>query len=562
MLTKVERNQSHDLVEKIGSDILLDELLKQKVELIFGYPGGAALPIYDSLYRKARLNILFRHEQGAVHAAEGYAKVSGKPGVVIVTSGPGATNTVTGLADAKADSVPLIVFTSQVTTTALGTNAFQEVNIVEISKPITKKSYQVRDINDLAPTIIKAFELATSGRPGPVLVDLPKNILTARTKQATASFVSKMGNSYRIPVDLINELKQARRPLLLIGGGIPNEKTAAIRQLVQRCHLPVVSSMLGLGIISNDCPLFLGMAGMHGTYAANMALAKCDFLLNIGSRFDDRLATKPKEFAPHAKIAHVDIDPHELNKIIQTDFKILADARVVIDQLNELLDEPLDINSWLQQVKQWKKDFPYHYRIQKGVIKPQQIVEKIGKLTHGKAIVVTDVGQHQMWVAQYYPFSLPHQLITSGGLGTMGFGLPAAIGAKFAASQATVVLFVGDGGLQMTIEELDVIKQYNLNIKIILLNNHALGMVRQWQDLFYEKRRSKTIFIHQPDFVGIAKSYGLKSLRLNPDNWEKTLADAFSQPQTVFIEVPIPQQENVKPMIAPGTANHELMGFK
>lgn len=566
MLGQLKKDSAVNSIKKMGADLLLQELVKQKVKVVFGYPGGAVLPLYDAIYRNSFHNILVRHEQGAIHSAEGFAKSTGEVGVAFVTSGPGATNAITGIADAKSDSVPLVVFTGQVATTVLGTNAFQEAKIIEITKPITKASLQVTVAKQLPEVVRRAFKLAVNGRPGPVVVDLPKNVMTESVSDSTN--LSEMSEnplkmSTAVRQKLVEKLQKSKKPILLIGGGILSANASReVRQFIEKYQIPVVSTLLGLGVVPKNEKLFLGMGGMHGTYAANMALSECDFLLNIGSRFDDRLATKPAEFAPKAWIAHLDIDPHELNKIIKADLAEVADAKDVFQQLLKADFELGPINQWYLQLRSWQKKYPYHYRRQEGVIKPQEVVEEVGRLTQSAAIVVTDVGQHQMWAAQYYPFSKPRQLITSGGLGTMGFGLPAAIGAKLANPQKTVVLFVGDGGFQMTLEELAVIKQYDLDLKIILINNHALGMVRQWQDLFYEKRRSQTIFDKQPNFLGIAQAYGIENLKLNPNNWKEALADAFSQKHCVLIEAPVPQLEEVTPMIAPGAPNHEMFGIK
>lgn len=566
MLGQLKKDAKVNSTKKMGADLLLEELVRQKVKVVFGYPGGAVLPLYDAIYRNSFHNILVRHEQGAVHAAEGFAKATGEIGVVFVTSGPGATNVITGIADAKSDSVPLVVFTGQVATTVLGTDAFQEAKIIEITKPITKASLQVTTAKQLPKIISEAFRLAVNGRPGPVVVDLPKNVMTEFVSNSTSlseTSENSVKMSETVREKLVEQFQKARKPVLLIGGGVLSANASQeVRRFVAKYQVPVVSTLLGLGIIPRDEELFLGMGGMHGTYAANMALAECDFLLNVGSRFDDRLATKPAEFAPKAWIAHLDIDPHELNKIITVDLAEVADAKLVFQELLRIDFKASSNDQWYVQLQEWKKRYPYHYQHQEGVIKPQELIEEVGKLTRSAAIVVTDVGQHQMWAAQYYPFCKPRQLITSGGLGTMGFGLPAAIGAKLANPKTPVVLFVGDGGFQMTLEELAVIKQYDLDLKIVLINNHALGMVRQWQDLFYEKRRSQTIFEKQPDFLGIAQAYEIESMKLNPNNWKKALADAFSQKHCVLIEAPVPQLEEVNPMIAPGSPNHEMFGIE
>ncbi|MFT9005033.1 MAG: biosynthetic-type acetolactate synthase large subunit [Liquorilactobacillus hordei] len=566
MLGQLKKDLAVNSTKKKGADLLLEELVKQRVKVVFGYPGGAVLPLYDAIYRNSFHNILVRHEQGAVHAAEGFAKSTGEIGVVFVTSGPGATNAITGIADAKSDSVPLVVFTGQVATTVLGTDAFQEAKIIEITKPITKASLQVTTAKQLPEIISEAFRLAVNGRPGPVVVDLPKNVMTEFVSNSTSlseTSENSVKMSETVREKIVEKLQTARKPVLLIGGGILSANASQeVRRFVAKHQIPVVSTLLGLGIMPRDEELFLGMGGMHGTYAANMALAECDFLLNVGSRFDDRLATKPAEFAPKAWIAHLDIDPHELNKIITVDLAEVADAKSVFQELLRIDFKEKSNDQWLVQLQDWKKRYPYHYQHQEGVIKPQELIEEVGKLTRSAAIVVTDVGQHQMWAAQYYPFCKPRQLITSGGLGTMGFGLPAAIGAKLANPKTPVVLFVGDGGFQMTLEELAVIKQYDLDLKIVLINNHALGMVRQWQDLFYEKRRSQTIFEKQPNFLGIAQAYEIESMKLNPNNWKEALADAFSQKHCVLIEAPVPQLEEVTPMIAPGSPNHEMFGIE
>ncbi|MHA8138031.1 biosynthetic-type acetolactate synthase large subunit [Lactobacillaceae bacterium Scapto_B20] len=554
-------------VKRTGADLLLEELVNQKVELVFGYPGGAVLPLYDSIYRNSFHHLLVRHEQGAVHAAEGYAKSTGNPGVVFVTSGPGATNAVTGIADANSDSVPLVVFTGQVATTALGTNAFQETDNVSITQTITKRRFQIRIASEMKNVIREAFATALSGRPGPVVIDLPKDVMQELSSNEATESKTTLSNSPIIDQNeltpLIQKLSKAKKPLLLLGGGVVSANaTDVARQFVDKYQLPVVTTLFGLGIIPSDNPLFIGMGGMHGNYAANMALSECDCLITIGSRFDDRLATKPDEFAPKAWKAHIDIDPYELNKIINVDFALVADAFSLFDLLIQADFALPSTNDWQQQLKQWQDQYPYHYQEEPGVIKPQAVIEEVGRLTHGDAIVVTDVGQHQMWTAQYYPFKNPRQLVTSGGLGTMGFGLPAAIGAKIANPDKEVVLFVGDGGFQMTLNELAVIKQNDLDIKIILLNNRALGMVMQWQDLFYQKRRSQTTFDDQPDFLQIAQAYGIKDVALDPDNWQETLAGVFASRNSTLAEVPIPQSEEVTPMIAPGEPNHRMIKIK
>ncbi|KRM97276.1 acetolactate synthase catalytic subunit [Liquorilactobacillus aquaticus DSM 21051] len=573
MLARREAKETGEVQElSTGSDVLLEMLKQQNVELIFGYPGGAVLPLYDAVYRQSFNNILVRHEQGAVHAAEGYAKATGKTGVVFVTSGPGATNAVTGIADAMLDSIPLVVFTGQVGCDAIGKDAFQEVDILSMTAPITKQNYQVHDVNSLPATIVEAFTVAISGRPGPVVIDLPKDVASGLPDD----FESKQLNVWKkqpvqqkrvvdegMMLKIREALFKAKKPLILAGGGvIAANAIPELRRFAHRFDLPVVSTLISLGVMPDTDSLFLGMGGMHGSYQANMAFYECDFLLNIGSRFDDRLATNASKFAPHACVAHIDIDDSELGKVITTEFSVAADARDALQWLltNTEKRPKEEHNMWLQQLNDWEKLHPKHYEEEMGSIKPQAVIEEVGKLTNNDATIVTDVGQHQMWVAQHYPFKRPHQIITSGGLGTMGFGLPAAIGAKLAVPEKEVVLFVGDGGIQMTVEELDVIREYDLNIKIVILNNKTLGMVRQWQDLFYEKRRSQTIFNGQPDFIKLAQAYGIKSLKLPLLHWRETLADVFAKKESAVVEADIPAFEQVYPMIAPGQPNQAMMG--
>lgn len=548
-----------------GSKALLDELTAQQVEVVFGYPGGAVIPLYDEVYQEKYHNILVRHEQGAAHAAEGYAKASGKTGVVFTTSGPGATNALTGIADAKLDSVPMVVFTGQVGRALIGTDAFQEVDIVSMAKAVTKATFQVLTPSELVPTVRKAFQIAQDGRPGPVLVDLPKDITTADvylpSRPAPVSETLPDDNQVQFQ-EVWETFKKAKKPLLLVGNGAAKEETSRlVREFVTKTQIPTVATLLGLGVLPSDDPNFLGMGGMHGSYAANQALSNCDFLLNLGSRFDDRLATKPSEFASQATIAHFDLDPHELGKIITTDYPVVTDAKVAMEWfVNASQSEPTDDHTaWLAQVQSWQSEYPFTYQKETGVMKPQAVIEAVSQATHGQAYVATDVGQHQMWVAQYYQFQQPSHLVTSGGLGTMGFGIPGAIGAKIAHPDQDVVLFLGDGGFQMTSEELDVIRENQLNVKVVMFNNHALGMVKQWQDLFFDQHRSRTVFADQPDFQKIVQGYGLDTYRLSPDNWQAELENALASPRAAFIEVEIPADENVFPMIPAGEANTNML---
>lgn len=549
-----------------GAEILLKVLKEHGVDTVFGYPGGAVLPLYDALYDDSIHHILTRHEQGAVHAAEGYAKATGKPGVVIVTSGPGATNAVTGIADAMSDSVPLIVFTGQVATSGIGKDAFQEADIVGITMPITKNNYQVRYPEDLPKIIDEAFHIAATGRKGPVVIDLPKDLTvsriqyTARKPVHLASYQpTYQPNKLQIH-RLIEALKQSKKPAVLAGGGIHYaDAVPEFRQFIEKYRIPTLSTLLGLGALPTDHELFLGMGGMHGTFAANMALTDCDLLINFGARFDDRLASAPQSFAPNAIIAHVDIDPAEIGKVVKTQLPIVGDAKAALQALLAE-DAAVSCTKWQELNQLRKQRHPYHYQPSEEEIKPQAIIEEIGRITDGEAIVVTDVGQHQMWAAQFYPFKNTNQLITSGGLGTMGFGIPAAIGAQLAHPDKTVVLFVGDGGFQMTSQELAILNDYQLPIKIILLNNGSLGMVRQWQERFFNGRKSESVFHSQPDFIKLAEAYGVQAKKYEQPNQLADFADFFRKQAPVLMEVLIPGTEEVLPMVPAGKPNDQMLG--
>lgn len=554
-----------------GSKILIDALLQQEVEMIFGYPGGAVLPLYDALYDGDIPHILTRHEQGAVHAAEGYAKATGKPGVVIVTSGPGATNAITGIADAMSDSVPLIVFTGQVVTDGIGKDAFQEADVMGLTMPITKNNYQVRDTKELPRIIKEAFHIATTGRKGPVVIDLPKDITimeAAPEMDITLDLPSYQPTIHPNKLQIkkmMDALAVAKKPLVLVGAGVIHAHASKeLVAFIEKYQLPTISSLLGLGAVPIENPLFLGMAGMHGSFAANMALTDCDLLINIGSRFDDRLASAPKEFAPNACIVHVDIDPAEIGKIIETQIPIVADAKETLQEMLKMDVSCVDTSDWLKLNLSRKKRHPFKYdKEQTEEIKPQKVIEYIGELTDGEAIITTDVGQHQMWAAQFYPFKNEKQLITSGGLGTMGYGVPAAIGAKLGQPDKEVVLFVGDGGFQMTNQELAILNEYNIPIKIVILNNQSLGMVRQWQESFFDNRRSESVFTSQPDFVKMAEAYHIKGIRIsNPETVEKELAAAFKEEGPVLIEVMVSPTEHVLPMVPAGKPNYQMLGVE
>lgn len=554
---------------KTGSDLVLETLRDLGVDTIFGYPGGAVLPFYDAIYNfKGIRHILGRHEQGCLHEAEGYAKSTGKLGVAVVTSGPGATNAITGIADAMSDSVPLLVFTGQVARAGIGKDAFQEADIVGITMPITKYNYQVRETADIPRIITEAVHIATTGRPGPVVIDLPKDISALETDFIYSPEVNLP--SYQPTLEpndmqikkILKQLSKAKKPVLLAGGGISYAEAATeLNEFAERYQIPVVTSLLGQGTIATSHPLFLGMGGMHGSFAANIAMTEADFMISIGSRFDDRLTGNPKTFAKNAKVAHIDIDPAEIGKIISADIPVVGDAKKALQML---LAEPTVHNNtekWIEKVTK-DKNRVRSYDKKERVVQPQAVIERIGELTNGDAIVVTDVGQHQMWTAQYYPYQNERQLVTSGGLGTMGFGIPAAIGAKIANPDKEVVLFVGDGGFQMTNQELAILNIYKVPIKVVMLNNHSLGMVRQWQESFYEGRTSESVFDILPDFQLMAQAYGIKNYKFdNPDTLAQDL-EVITEDVPMLIEVDISRKEQVLPMVPAGKSNHEMLGVQ
>lgn len=554
---------------KTGSDLVLETLRDLGVDTIFGYPGGAVLPFYDAIYNfKGIRHILGRHEQGCLHEAEGYAKSTGKLGVAVVTSGPGATNAITGIADAMSDSVPLLVFTGQVARAGIGKDAFQEADIVGITMPITKYNYQVRETADIPRIITEAVHIATTGRPGPVVIDLPKDISALETDFIYSPEVNLP--SYQPTLEpndmqikkILKQLSKAKKPVLLAGGGISYAEAATeLNEFAERYQIPVVTSLLGQGTIATSHPLFLGMGGMHGSFAANIAMTEADFMISIGSRFDDRLTGNPKTFAKNAKVAHIDIDPAEIGKIISADIPVVGDAKKALQML---LAEPTVHNNtekWIEKVTK-DKNRVRSYDKKERVVQPQAVIERIGELTNGDAIVVTDVGQHQMWTAQYYPYQNERQLVTSGGLGTMGFGIPAAIGAKIANPDKEVVLFVGDGGFQMTNQELAILNIYKVPIKVVMLNNHSLGMVRQWQEFFYEGRTSESVFDTLPDFQLMAQAYGIKNYKFdNPETLAQDL-EVITEDVPMLIEVDISRKEQVLPMVPAGKSNHEMLGVQ
>lgn len=555
-------SDSHEV--RTGAELLCSLLMQAGVDTIFGYPGGAVLPIYDALYSVPIRHILTRHEQGAIHAAQGFSRVTGRPGIVLATSGPGATNLVTGIADAFMDSTPLVIFTGQVTAESIGRDAFQEADIIGITMPVTKHNFQVRDIKDLPQIVADAFHLATTGRPGPVLIDLPKNITSGPASDHVLPESHIRG--YKLPgapkmeeVDaLIAAINQAKKPLLYIGGGIISSGASElVRQFASRSQIPVVSTLLGLGAFPVRDPLFAGMLGMHGTYAANRAVTECDVLIALGVRFDDRVTGKLQRFSPHSIKIHVDIDAAEIGKNVAVHIPIVADVGLTLKEML-LRDVHLDTRGWHEQILLWNEEWPLQYHASDEDLKPQQVVELIAKHTHENAIVTTEVGQHQMWAALFYPFSRPRQFVTSGGLGTMGFGFPAALGAQVAKPDATVVCIAGDASFQMNIQELQTVVENGLPVKIAIINNRYLGMVRQWQQFFYESRYAESK-IGSPDFVKVAQAYGALGLRATTfAQAEAALTEAFAYQGPVIIDFVVKEEENVFPMVPPGKGTDEM----
>jgi acetolactate synthase-1/2/3 large subunit len=556
-----------------GAEVVCEALVREGVDTLFGYPGGAVLHLYDQLTRmRGRLrHILVRHEQGAVHMAEGYAKATGRTGVVLVTSGPGATNAVTGIANAFMDSTPLVVITGQVPRKMIGTDAFQEVDTVGITRPCTKMNYLVRHADELAGVIREAFHLANSGRPGPVLVDIPKDVTAESTRQLESRPLHLPGyapDDEGDPEDVAHAVAmmlRSRRPILYVGGGIVHANASReLMTLAERLGFPVTPTLMGLGAFPARHPLSIGMLGMHGTYAANMAMSEADLIVAIGVRFDDRVTGALDKFAPHAEIVHVDIDRSSLSKNVRAHIGIAGDARSVMRQMIEELERAQTRVSvphlWWEQIYTWQRLEPITYQPSAEVIKPQMLCEELARATDGKAIVTTDVGQHQMWLAQYYPFREPRQSITSGGLGTMGFGLPAAIGAQLAFPERQVVAFVGDGGFQMTAQELSTAVQYGTNTKVVIMNNNYLGMVRQWQEKFYAGRYSEVDLNGGPDFVKLAEAYGARGLRVTrPSELRDVLDEGLNTPGVVVMDVNVTAEENVFPMVPPGAGLKEMV---
>jgi acetolactate synthase-1/2/3 large subunit len=556
-----------------GAQIFLECLKREKVKHIFGYPGGVVLDIYDELTRHPDLHhILVRHEQAAAHAADGYARASSQVGVALVTSGPGATNTVTGIASAYMDSIPIVVFTGQVPTALIGNDAFQEVDIVGITRPCTKHNYLVKDVKHLAQTVHEAFHIARSGRPGPVLVDLPKDVIQASCvpKYPESIKIKSYNPTYhanpRQVKRALDLILSAQKPVLYTGGGIIlSNASEALYKFATTLQIPVTSTLMGLGGFPGDHPLWMGMLGMHGTYCANMAVSQADVLIAVGARFDDRVTGKLTEFAPHAKIIHVDIDPSSISKNVVVDIPIVGDCLDTLIQLNGLLQEtsPKDYGAlraqWLDTISDWERRHPLTYTWSDTTIKPQYVVEKLWELTNGEAYVTTEVGQNQMWAAQFYKFKRPRQLMTSGGLGVMGYGFPAAMGVQVAKPDSIVIDIAGDGSIQMNIQELITVVDNNLPVKIAILNNSFLGMVRQWQQLFYDRRYSATP-MKAPDFVKLAEAYGAVGLRATkPEEVVPVIQEALSTPRPVVMDFRVEPEECVMPMVPAGKAMHEML---
>jgi len=559
-----------------GANAFIESLRLEGVRHVFGYPGGAVLDIFDAFMDVEDIEFyLTRHEQGAVHAADGYARASGEVGVCLVTSGPGATNTVTGIATAYMDSVPMVVFTGQVPTSLIGNDAFQEADIVGITRPCTKHNYLVKDVADLPRVIKEAFYIARTGRPGPVLVDLPKDIMRAEItfkypKQVELESYCPTVKGHHGQIKRIVELVLAsKRPVIYAGGGVIHANASQeLVEFARRAGIPVTMTLMGLGVFPADDDLSLGMLGMHGTYSANMAVTECDCLIAIGSRFDDRVTGKVDEFAPKAKIIHVDIDPTSISKNVKVDLPVVGDAKNVLSRMNTLLDEHLDavselgqkLEPWRERIATWKREQPLRYTPLSERIMPQYVIEAIDRLSPADTIIATEVGQNQMWTAQFYHFNKPRQLLTSGGLGTMGYGFPAVLGAQAAFPGRTVIDVAGDGSIQMNIQELATAVQYHLPVKIMILNNGYLGMVRQWQSLFYKKRYSHTHLTTSPDFVKLAEAYGAAGLRVSRiEDVDATIKQALAIDGPVIVDFEVEGEADVYPMVPAGAALNNML---
>jgi acetolactate synthase-1/2/3 large subunit len=555
-----------------GAELLLKCIEKEGVDTIFGYPGGSVLPIYDALYASSIRHVLVRHEQGAAHAADGYARVTGKVGVCLATSGPGATNLVTGIATAYMDSVPMVAFTGQVGTALLGRDAFQEADITGITLPICKHNYLLDRAADIPRVVKEAFYIASTNRPGPVLIDLPKNLMEQEVDVDLSRDIEIKLRGYRVLKDInagqiINvaeAIKQAKKPVIYAGGGvISSGASAELLQLAERMQIPVTTTLMGLSAIPSRHPLSLGMLGMHGSRYANYAIAECDLLLAAGVRFDDRVTGKIDQFASHARIVHIDIDAAEIGKNVNAHIPVVGDLKIALQALLARLPESKDPEEWQDKILRWKAEYPLRYPASKTErIMPQMVVERISALTGGQAIICTEVGQNQMWAAQFYQFAQPRSFVSSGGLGTMGFGLPAAIGAAMAEPGVPIFDIAGDGSIQMNIQEMATAVQYKLPVIICILNNHFLGMVRQWQHLFYGGRYSYTDMSHQPDFVKLAEAYGAKGIRVTKEaEVDQALLTALEvKDGPVIIDFVVDREADVYPMVPPGAAILNMLG--
>ncbi len=558
-----------------GSQILLESLKLEGVDTVFGYPGGAVINIYDDLYESSINHVLTRHEQAAVHAADGYARCTGKVGVAIATSGPGATNTITGIATAYMDSIPMVIITGQVPTPLIGNDAFQEADMCGITRPCTKHNFLVKDIKDLAKTLKEAFYIARTGRPGPVLVDLPKDVQVSSYEFDYPESVSLRGYkpTYSGNIRQIEKAAQmilaARKPVLYVGGGVTlSSADSELLKLAEQAQIPVTTTLMAMAAFPQSHPLALGMLGMHGTFYANMAVTECDLLIAVGARFDDRVTGRIDSFAEKAKVIHVDIDPTSIRKNVEVDLPIVGDLKDVLGKLHGCLNQKLELVEdmvegtveWRSMITEWKERHPMTYRSSKSTIKPQFVIEKIAELTNDDAIITTEVGQHQMWTAQFFPFRQAKTFLTSGGLGTMGFGLPSALGAQVAYPDRQVIDISGDGSFQMNSQELATLVQYKLPVKIVILNNKSLGLVRQWQQMVFEKRYSQTVMELPIDFIKLAEAYGATGLQATKvDEVEATIKKALETPGPVLMNFKVSREENVLPMVPAGKAIHEMV---
>ncbi len=552
-------------MKKTGAEIIVDALLKEGVDTAFGILGGAILPLFDVLYDAPLRFILTKHEQGAAHMADGYARATGKVGVCIATSGPGATNLVTGIATANMDSVPLVAITGQVFTTMIGNDAFQEADVTGITRPITKHNYLVKEVKDLPRVMKEAFHIASTGRPGPVLIDIPKDVQIAKTEYSYPKKVEMknyqptyFGHPQQIK-KAAQAIRQASRPIIYAGGGVIISGAASqLTELARKAQIPVTTTLMGLGGFPETDSLSLGMLGMHGTHYANHAIMESDLIIAIGSRFDDRVTGELSTFAPHARIIHIDIDPSSISKNVKVDIPIVGDVRRVLQELNKLVKEG-DYASWHQKIKAWKKEYPLTCE-SKGKLKPQFVIKEIYKVTQGEAIICTEVGQHQMWAAQFYQYTKPRTFLSSGGLGTMGYGFPAAIGAQLGCPNKVVFDIAGDGSFQMNIQELATAVINKLPVKVAILNNGYLGMVRQWQELFYKKRYSYTNLSGGPDFVKVAEAYGATGIRVEKKTEvNAAIRKALALPGPVVLDFHVAAEENVFPMVPAGAAVNQMI---